>query len=87
MLSSLSGFVIMGAILFVPLLVACIGAGAVWAWLLRKVVAASGGMPMTLPVRPMPGRLMTVILFLLGSLWILAMIALGGLLFGGPALD
>jgi len=77
-LVAMSTWVPVGAILLFPLLGPCVVGGVAWATALRRVVATSGGVGISLPSRPQPMAWMIATAIVLGVLWFGATMVLIG---------
>ncbi len=69
-LAGMSMYVAIGAVLLFPLLGPCVLGGAVWAAVLRRIVAPSGGVGVSLPFRPQPAAWMVATAIVLGVMWL-----------------
>jgi hypothetical protein len=79
--------IVFGSVVLLPLAVICAAGGAVWAALLRAIVAASGGLEETLPSRPFDARPVVVLFALLAVGWFLLVGLMFGVLTGAEFVD
>jgi hypothetical protein len=77
-------FGLLGAVVLLPLLVACIASGALWAVLFRRLVEASGGLGVTLPSKPFHAQWFLLGFGLAAVAWLFIAVGIFGVLTGRP---